>query len=346
MRRRCGYLLAVRFVTFNISSGRSLADGRVDVDRFAAVIAALDADVLSLQEVDRDQQRSGGADLCRIAAKAMGARHHVFAPTLYGTPGSRWTAAGDRPQRGPAYGCALLSQLPLRKVQVLRTPAAPIALPLWVPKAGILVVREEPRVAIVAQIDLGDGHEVTVVGTHLPFAPVWKSRQLRRLVQEVRARPDPLLLLGDLNLRGAAPARITGFRSLASAPTFPAPRPRLQLDHILARGEFGSVASTSTPLVAVSDHRPLVVDLDLLEAVRSGGRPGIRPVGRTTGVDPRAEEDSMPGLDDIKKLADEHDDQVDKGLDKAGDAAGAKFGHEDQIDKAVDAAEERTGDKN
>ena len=52
----------------------------------------------------------------------------------------------------------------------------------------------------------------------------------------------------------------------------------------------------------------------------------------------------MPGLDDIKKFADDHDEQVDSGLEKAGDAAGAKFGHADQIDKGVDKVQERTGD--
>ena len=51
----------------------------------------------------------------------------------------------------------------------------------------------------------------------------------------------------------------------------------------------------------------------------------------------------MPGLDDIKKAADEHDDQVDQGLEKAGDAAGEKFGHDEQIDDAVDKAQENTG---
>ena len=44
----------------------------------------------------------------------------------------------------------------------------------------------------------------------------------------------------------------------------------------------------------------------------------------------------MPDLDDIKDFADDHDDKLDQGLEKAGEAAGAKFGHEDQIDKGVD----------
>ena len=51
----------------------------------------------------------------------------------------------------------------------------------------------------------------------------------------------------------------------------------------------------------------------------------------------------MPDMDDLKKLADDHDDKVDQGLDKAGDAIGDKVGHQDQIDKAVDKAQDATG---
>lgn len=51
----------------------------------------------------------------------------------------------------------------------------------------------------------------------------------------------------------------------------------------------------------------------------------------------------MPDMDDIKQLADEHDKQVDEGLEKAGDEASAKFGHESQIDKGVDWAQQNTG---
>jgi hypothetical protein len=54
---------------------------------------------------------------------------------------------------------------------------------------------------------------------------------------------------------------------------------------------------------------------------------------------------TMPGMDDLKKLADQHDKQVDEGLEKAGDAAGKRVGHQDQIDQAVDKAEDATGPK-
>ena len=51
----------------------------------------------------------------------------------------------------------------------------------------------------------------------------------------------------------------------------------------------------------------------------------------------------MPDLGDVEKLADEHDKQVDEGLEKAGDAAQDKVGHGDEIDKGVDFAQQHTG---
>ena len=51
----------------------------------------------------------------------------------------------------------------------------------------------------------------------------------------------------------------------------------------------------------------------------------------------------MPDFGDVKKFADEHDEQVDDGLERAGDAAAGKVGHADQIDKGVDFAQEHTG---
>src|SRR5690606_40515090 len=91
----------MRLATFNILHGRSLVDDAVDLDRYARAVRALDADVLALQEVDRDQPRSHGADLTTIAAEAMGAVDHRFAATLAGLP-TTWAAATGDPQPGTA----------------------------------------------------------------------------------------------------------------------------------------------------------------------------------------------------------------------------------------------------
>ena len=51
-------------------------------------------------------------------------------------------------------------------------------------------------------------------------------------------------------------------------------------------------------------------------------------------------------MDKAQELADQHDDQVDQGLERAGDFADEKTGggHNEQIDRGVDFAQERTGE--
>ena len=51
-------------------------------------------------------------------------------------------------------------------------------------------------------------------------------------------------------------------------------------------------------------------------------------------------------MDKAQDMAEQHDDKVDQGLEKAGDVADQKTGgkYDQQIDKGVDAAQQRTGD--
>ena len=51
-------------------------------------------------------------------------------------------------------------------------------------------------------------------------------------------------------------------------------------------------------------------------------------------------------LDKARDAADQHDDKVDQGLEKAGDFADQKTGggHSEQVDRAVDQAQQRTGE--
>ena len=77
----------MRVATFNILHGRTWGDG-VDLDRLRASVQRLDADVLALQEVDFEQERSGRADLTAVATDAMGAVAHRFVASVSGTPGA------------------------------------------------------------------------------------------------------------------------------------------------------------------------------------------------------------------------------------------------------------------
>src|SRR4051794_12416705 len=179
---RAGHRSDVRIATFNILHGRSMEDGHVDVDRLAVAVKTLDADILGLQEVDRDQPRSLGADLTSVAAEAMGAVDSQFVAALSGTPGGTWMAATGEEQPGSAsYGIALLSRYPVISWRVVRLPALRTSVPLWSPQTHRpFVARDEPRVAVAAVLDGPSGH-FTVCNTHLSFIPGWNSAQLRRL---------------------------------------------------------------------------------------------------------------------------------------------------------------------
>jgi endonuclease/exonuclease/phosphatase family metal-dependent hydrolase len=252
----------VRIATFNILHGRSLDDGRVDVERLAAAVRDLDADVLALQEVDCDQPRSAMADLTALAAQAMGAVTHRFVAAISGTPGATWMAATGREQPGTAaYGIALLSRYPVHSWQVVRLPRIPVTFPMYLRGPDkVLMVHEEPRAAMVARLDTPLGL-LTVANTHLSFVPGWNRLQLRHLVRDLRGFAGPRVLMGDLNMTPPRTRRWVGMRSLGSALTFPSDDPQRQLDHILTDDPTLVADQCRAPELPISDHRALVVDV-------------------------------------------------------------------------------------
>jgi len=252
----------VRIATFNILHGHSVEDGRVDVERLADAVKRLDADVLGLQEVDRDQPRSMNADLTAVAAEAMGAVDSQFVAALSGTPGGTWMAATGEDQPGSSYGIALLSRYPVTSWRVVRLPVLRSRVPVWFrgdrrPK----VVSDEPRVAVAAVIE-GPAGPMTVATTHLSFVPGWNVVQLRRLVRALAGTREPMVLTGDLNLEPRQVARVSGLRGIATAPTFPADVPARQLDHVLVRGPLAAVGPAEAVRLPLSDHRALVVAVE------------------------------------------------------------------------------------
>ena len=252
----------MRMATFNILHGRSLHDGEVQLGRLGESVRQLDADVLALQEVDCDQPRSSMADLTAIAAEAMGAVAHRFVAAISGTPGATWMAATGREQPGTAaYGIALLSRFPVHSWQVVRLPKIPMTFPMYLREPGkVLMVHEEPRAAVVAQVDSPLG-PMTVGNTHLSFVPRWNRLQLRHLVRDMHGFPGPRVLMGDLNMTPPRRRRWAGMRSLAAEATFPSERPTRQLDYILTDDPTLRVDDSRAVELPISDHRALVVDV-------------------------------------------------------------------------------------
>ena len=238
----------------------------MDLTRLRDAVAGLRADVVGVQEADRGQDRSHGADL----TAELGFPHHRFVPAVIGTPGVSWRAARGTDGDGgaePAYGIGLASRWPVRSWHVLRLPASPLRSPVLVPgprRPGLLLLRDEPRVLLAAVVQAPHG-PATVATTHLSFVPGWNVRQLRTALAALARLPGPRVLLGDLNLPGAVVRAVTagtGWRPLARVATYPVARPRIQFDHVLAHGWPGQVAAVEARPLPVSDHRALVIELD------------------------------------------------------------------------------------
>ncbi len=264
-RRRPTTGPSARVTTLNLASGRDVTGESLNAAELAAALSDLDADVVAVQEVDTGQARSHGVDQPAVVAAALGAVDWRFAATVAGTPEPEpvrsWAPiepvglrGPDTPTRGPRYGVGLFSRVPVRRWHVLGLAAGQAKLPIRAPDPMTGEVRtwwfpDEPRAAIAAELA-----GLTVVGTHLSFAPHTAIRQLRRLQAWSDRFPAPVLVVGDLNLAGPLPAIVTGGERLVSGPTFPAARPWLQLDHLLS---LGGLSSTDEDVrwLDVGDHR-------------------------------------------------------------------------------------------
>jgi endonuclease/exonuclease/phosphatase family metal-dependent hydrolase len=126
----------------------------------------------------------------------------------------------------------------------------------------VILLPDEPRVALAAEISTARG-VLVVASAHLSFVPGWNMWQLRRLTTELARLGQPCVLLGDMNLPGFAlrPA-VPRWRPLVVAKTFPAPSPKMQIDHALGFGDLLPVAAGRSVQLPLSDHRALVVELD------------------------------------------------------------------------------------
>jgi len=299
-------ITAMRIATFNVLHGRPLHldDGPASPlpppERLADAVAALEADVLAVQELDRYQPRSGEVDQAALVASAVGATDWRYASAFHARaiPDVGWVRDQHTPGLtvcGPehaglpsaaqlaSHGTALFTRLPVTRWLVRRFAGAPGGLPLRVVgRRGLIPVRDHARVAIAAILECPRG-PLTVVGTHLSFVPGWNMWQLAALNRWIADLPRPRLLIGDLNLIGPLPRAVLAggeladgllssggaglehrWHDLARVATYPAHRPRVQFDRILAAGiPSSAVRDVSSPPMPVSDHRPLIVELDV-----------------------------------------------------------------------------------
>jgi endonuclease/exonuclease/phosphatase family metal-dependent hydrolase len=114
---------------------------------------------------------------------------------------------------------------------------------------------------------------VRVFDTHLDYRsdPSVRQRQVTDMLSYIGESSGPTLLFGDLNASPdkmelqplLARLRDTWPPSAGAGFTYPADQPRERIDFVLASSHF-RVRSASVLATLASDHRPVVVDLELV----------------------------------------------------------------------------------
>ena len=240
-----------RIVTYNVH--RCVGnDRRLDVARIADVLAALNPDIVALQELDVGRARTGGVDQAHEIGRRLDMACHFHAALQV---------------EEELYGDAILTAYPERLIQTGPLPG-------YGPIPAL-----EPRGALWVEVDI-DGKTVQIINTHLGLVPKEQQHQARWLAGpswlDHPRRTGPTILLGDFNATATSvvyrtlAAKLAAARGLSphkrSTSTFPSPLPVLRIDHVFVSPEIQvhDVAAPFAPLTRVaSDHLPLVMDFSV-----------------------------------------------------------------------------------
>lgn len=251
---------------------------KIEEQRFAGAVRSLASDVMALQEVDFNLERSGSRDQSRDIAQIMGADYWGFAPAISGTPGVNWRTLKDdekeiftnksvnQIESSGYYGISIVSKLPVKSWLRLELGRSVLGMPLLVGnekgRLAFLYVKDEPRLAIAAVLENG----WTVINTHLSFVPFVNVYQLYRLSRWAdaieREYDTKVILLGDFNLPGGIPSRLTHWKRATQSLSYPSWGPKISFDYILAKAEnLDECAEITTPPLDISDHRPISIEI-------------------------------------------------------------------------------------
>ena len=230
---------AVKVATYNIRKALGLDQHR-DPARILSVLNEIDADIVTLQEVDR---RFGGRVSALPLAMLVAETPYVPVPLNFRPAAIGW------------HGNAIL----VRKGIKVRL-AKPIDMPTL-----------EPRGAVMAELSV-NGHPLRVIGVHLDLSGLWRRKQIRALLAAIDANPlhVPTVMMADFNQwsdSGALSELAFHHHRLVQTPkSSHTSRPEACLDCIIVSHEVTVTAADchiSALSKQASDHLPIWVSMQI-----------------------------------------------------------------------------------
>ena len=224
----------LRLLTWNILHGAD-SSGEMNLEEKGHYLAADPAQVVFLQEVDRECERTRGVDQMAVLARLTG-KTPAFGSFM--------------PFQGGEYGMGMLSSLPIESTKSIRLPDG-----------------NEPRVALTMGVTLFE-RPLLLVNVHFN----WIRDDAARLAQatallEALARIDAAVVVaGDYNdIPGSRTLQAftdAGFRQVdPPGASFSTSQPRVDIDHILIRDGGGlsleAIEGGVVRTTDLSDHFPV-----------------------------------------------------------------------------------------
>lgn len=226
----------VRIIAYNIHHGEG-QDGVLDLERIGALIRRERPDLVALQEVDRNVERTRGVDQAAVLARLTGmeAAFGMFMP-----------------YQGGEYGMAVLSAWPILERWNHRLPDG-----------------AEPRSAVTVRVRSPGGREIVFAGIHFYRTEEERLAQARALADSLARIDDPAVLAGDFNSQpGSA---VLDFLAadwwvLPKAEdrfTFPSDGADREIDFVMVRprARFELIEQRVIDEPIASDHRPVLAVL-------------------------------------------------------------------------------------
>ncbi|MBL0940338.1 MAG: endonuclease/exonuclease/phosphatase family protein [Gemmatimonadaceae bacterium] len=227
--------------SYNIRHGRGM-DGVVNLQRTGEAIARLGADIVALQEVDKNVERSGRVDEPQVLGSQL-RMEYAFGAFM--------------PYQGGEYGMGMLSRFPIRRMHALRLPDG-----------------NEPRVALMVEVELPNARRVLVVNVHFDWVAndTLRYAQVAALGAVLDTVSIPIVLLGDFNDQPDSRTLTRWqqrFRTVEKPAsdrfTFSSTEPKQEIDHILLApvAAWGATTARVMTDTLTSDHRPVVARVQL-----------------------------------------------------------------------------------
>lgn len=234
----------IRVMTYNIHHGEG-TDGKIDLNRIAAVILRERADIVALQEVDRSVERTARRDLIAELAELTG-MNYAFGKNI--------------DYQGGDYGNAVLSLFPIVKQQNLH----------------FKMIRPGEQRGLLQVLLKVEGKQLLLLNTHLDHRPDDAERlsniaEIEKVLQQYKSMP--VILCGDLNdIPDSATHRkvqeilIDSWRQRGKDEgfTYSSTRPHKRIDYVLVNKQKTVVPDKAWVTESdASDHLPLVVEFNI-----------------------------------------------------------------------------------